>query len=421
MAQERDNVKAGLFVLLGIVLTLTVVFVLSDFERLFEQRQRVKVRYSLRDGLQGLKEGATVTLGDVPVGEVVHIRDERDEQGRVVSKIVEFSMPRRYQMYQNAVVEINAPPLGSGTKLNIRSVGADRPLEETKPIAGGRAASPLTKDLMADAGIGDLQREQIQQIIANVRDLTGRLKEDAPKISASLQETLAKAKPLLEDGQKALADLKAASADVKALTADVRQRSGPWLDRVDSLSGSADDSLKRVNALIKEKDPDVRKAIENARDISQQARDKTMAQITEALETANAALANAKKITQEFEALVVGQRPVLERMMANFQLTSDQLKLAAIEIRRSPWRLLYKPSDEELNTDNLYDAARSFALAAGTLDAASKSLQTVSRQQPADKEQIAKMLDHLEALFKRYETAEEAFWKALQGRRPEGK
>jgi hypothetical protein len=110
----------------------------------------------------------------------------------------------------------------------------------------------------------------------------------------------------------------------------------------------------------------------------------------------------------------VGQRPVLERMVANLQLSADQLKLATIEIRRSPWRLLYKPDEKELETDNLYDAARSFALAAGTLDAATQSLQAVAEKTPNDQAKIEEMVKHLEALYERFEEAEAEFWKALK-------
>ena len=143
-----------------------------------------------------------------------------------------------------------------------------------------------------------------------------------------------------------------------------------------------------------------------------------MDQITQALDVAMRAVENVKVSTQEIRTLVVGQRPVLERALANAQLTTDQLKLAAIEIRRSPWRLLYKPSDTELESDNLYDAARSFAQAAGALDSAALSVRAISEHAGGGDERLTKMIEHLEQLYVEYEKAETRFWNALEGRPP---
>src|SRR5262245_10016886 len=102
MAQKRDNVKAGLFVFVGIVLALVVVFVLSYFESLLEKRKPIEVSFALSDGLLGLKKGASITLGDQPIGEVSGIRDTLDANGRVTGKVVTASIPSKYNIYEDA-------------------------------------------------------------------------------------------------------------------------------------------------------------------------------------------------------------------------------------------------------------------------------------------------------------------------------
>ena len=88
--------------------------------------------------------------------------------------------------------------------------------------------------------------------------------------------------------------------------------------------------------------------------------------------------------------------------------------VSAIEVRRSPWRLLYKPDKKELETDNLYDAARSFAMAASAVDSATQSLEAIQLDSnEADPELLEKMLENLRALFDRYTDAESTFWEAL--------
>ena len=145
-------------------------------------------------------------------------------------------------------------------------------------------------------------------------------------------------------------------------------------------------------------------------------REQKLKQFETVLGKAETSLDNVIAATGEVKELTVTQRPVLERTLANAQLASDQLKLATIEIRRSPWRLLYVPKDEELETDNLYDAARAFALAAGTLDSASSELRAVVEKSPNNKSEIERQIKHLELLFERFEESEKRFRAALEDR-----
>lgn len=503
MTTQRDNVKAGLFVFLGIVLSLVCIFVLSDFNSLFAKTQKVRIYYALSDGLQGLQLGAAVKLGGQPIGDVADIEDfepttDATESAGVRGIIVTINIPERVKLYWNARVELSVPPLGTGTALNIADVGRDvalydsntpipmdvyekaypeyratpasspnisgeplfilgvplftlgEPLFTMKPIPDGAipgrvAGSSLTKNITRDMGIADAQRVQIKQIIANVAVITTdlkrvsavlakndtsiektltnieavsqTLKDDLPEVTASAKRTMAKAEETIgkvgAEVELAIKDARASLADVKAVTADVRERSGAWFDRIDSITKQTDEVINDLKVMVKEQSPVVGEAIANIRDVTKIAKEKTMKQIDEALTKANAAVDNLRDASAEVKTLAVGQRPVLERAFANFELTSAQLKLASIEVRRSPWRLLYEPDDKELETDNLYDAARSFALAAETLDSASKSLQAVVKENPASP-QVAGMVKHLETLFTKFKVAEDSFWNALK-------
>ena len=67
--------------------------------------------------------------------------------------------------------------------------------------------------------------------------------------------------------------------------------------------------------------------------------------------------------------------------MQHARPAGDQLKLAAIEVRSQPWRLLHEPDTKELSTQALYDATRSYASAASDVRAASEALSQVSLMQ----------------------------------------
>ncbi len=502
MNTQRDNVKAGLFVLVGIVLAVAVIIILADFGAFFASEQKIRVYYALNDGLQGLKPGARVNLGGQPVGEVVAIDDYTRPGGdHVEGKIVTLSVPARYRVYWTAHIEVEKPPLGTNTTMNIANVGdkalltaeilpdgtqvlketvvpfydnnqpipepvyrqafperrdglaADSPMRPLPPgtIPGQIAGTTLTKSLTQDIGIGELQRRQIAEmiddfhlvadnlremskdlrkvtgtlgeksasvgeILDNVNAASASLKKEVPEIAAQAKATLGKADGIFEDARLAMADVKAAVKDARDVVADAKQRSQKWFGDIDAVTAAANEGVSRLRDLIKEKSPAVGESIDNLQMITRTVKEKTLVQIESALDKANSALENTRVATDEVKSLVIGQRPVLERFFANGQLMSAQLKLAAIEVRRSPWRLLYSPDEKELETDNLYDAARSFALAASTLDAAADSLRTMTAKDPNNAAQIKRMLDDLEKLYVKYKDAENHFWQALKDR-----
>ncbi len=424
MASDRDNFKAGLFVIIGVMLGLVLIFLLADIQQLLEKQQQVRVYYALGDGIKGLKAGAQITLGDQPVGTVLEIQDAV-EADHVVGKRVIVEMPDRIKLYEDAAIELVVPPLGSGTRLNIRSVGAGSPYNASQDIAGQLASSELTKSLAKHAGIAEKQRQQIKQVIANAAAITETLKNDLPQITATIQQVLDKAGPVVDEVQVAVNNMKQATEDVKQITGNYRTRSAGWADRVDRITGNIDQATGTVNQLVKDKRETIGQTVDdlgaaagNVKAVTVRAKGETMDQITVALNKADAALENVRHATDQLKTLAVGQRPVLERAIANAQITTGQLKLTAIEVRRSPWRLLYKPDDKELATDNLYDAARSFALAAGALDSAAQSLRAVSTQEGVATDTITQMVSQLEKLFGKFAEAEQSFWQALKPHGP---
>ncbi len=432
--KQRDNFKAGLFVLGGIALAMVCVILLSDIERFFEEKQVVTVSFALDEGVKGLKPGAAVTIGNHPAGRVLAITDQLGEDGVVTGKLVTAQIPAKFKLYENAQFELVVPPLGSGTALNIRSFGANQPpmpgmqpqgdswaYEPGEVIDGNLANSELAMQFLKASGIEDQQRQQIRAIVANVERITSQVREDLPALSANIKEKIDKLDPILENADATVADARVAMADAKASVADVRQRSTEWFDRVDTITGNVKSTTARVDAMVEEKDPVVRAAIDDTRAIVGTVRSENLKQIKEAMTKVNSALdrtlpalEDVQTVLSETRTAVVAQRPTVERIIANLSLTASQLKLASVEVRRSPWRLLYKPTTEELDSDNIYDAARSFAMAAEALESTSRSLAALSEDPQTEQARMENMVNYLSDVFSRFESAEDEFWQALQ-------
>src|SRR5690606_21094860 len=114
----------------------------------------------------------------------------------------------------------------------------------------------------------------------------------------------------------------ATAANVAAVTASINRKLPGMLDHINALVARLNDTVGQANeALV-----DIRDTAANARELSAAAR-----------------------------SVVVSNRSRFDDMIASMKVTADNLKGASAEIRRSPWRLLYKPARGEMANLNLFD------------------------------------------------------------------
>ncbi len=480
MAQDRSNVKAGIFVLAGIILFVAVIITLSDLQSLFRPAQKLEVKYRLSDGLWGLAVGSQVAVGHEPIGTVTRITDGYTE-GRLTHKFVVFEVPADLTLYDNARIELVVPPLGGGTYLNISSVGFEPTADQVRqvaddrvvgptgqarlgeswvlepgdpPLSGQIAGSHITESFAGDMGIGDRQRRKLQTIIDNVEQFTEGLAGATPTdqlagparrwraTAEDLRSTIAGLKQLSQglagdvpDGQltprarriaDTIAHLEQVTGRVNTVMAAVERKYEQWVGGITDIIASARDGADRITQMIDENRPVVRDGVAYARDtfdntraITAEFRNKTLEKVQGLIGQAGESFGKLKETVSEVKGLVVTQKPVVERMLANLRLTSDQLKLTAVEVRRTPWRLLYTPSEKELESENLYDAARSYTMAVGTLDSTVQSLQSMLQEYGAEIDpqdsNLQLILDNLHDNFEKFAEAEDRFWEVLKG------
>ena len=470
--KKQDNVKAGLFVLLGIILALVVIFTLADISRFTQTKKPVKVFYQLAVGVQGLKPGAAVTLGDQPVGEIQSIepysppKKHEDGTEHILGLTVTMLIPEKITIYWDAQIELVVPPLGSGTRLNIASVGgsigiqsqAQRDAMEyttsnTMPatvvpdwslatgqkrseltnkdllalypgpvdaIPGAIAGSPLVRDMTVNMGIESKQRQEIQIIFENVAAITSSLRTDLPQITTRAKTVMGNADTLVTKAQGSIDSLNKSLDHIKTVTSDIAANSKEWNTKIGKILDRADNAMGKLDALVESQQQTVKDSLANIKTATADAKDllaglkgNTLDQLNIAMTSVKQTAENLKSSSAKIRDFVAGAKPVLENTLANAQISAEQMNLATVEIRRSPWRLLHTPSEEELETDNLYDAARSFALAAGALQAASASLDAVVQQQNSDPKQVQEMVQHLSTIFDKFKSTEKIFWDTL--------
>jgi ABC-type transporter Mla subunit MlaD len=139
-------------------------------------------------------------------------------------------------------------------------------------------------------------------------------------------------------------------------------------------------------------------------------------QIQQTLEKAGLALDTARSTLNNLKELSGDER--IDRVINNIAEVSVNLKLTSEEVRRAPWKLLYKPTQKELKIQSLVDSAGAFAVGAERLDNTAfrfqKLMATPEDKAVLDKEQIKSMVAELETSFEQFRKAEKRFWEALE-------
>ncbi len=135
----------------------------------------------------------------------------------------------------------------------------------------------------------------------------------------------------------------------------------------------------------------------------------TIVKVNSALETAQAAIENIKELVEDER---------IESIISNISEASINLKLTTREVRRAPWKVLYKPKQKEYKIQALLDSAGAFAAGAERLDNTAMRLNKLvtasDSKSQVDIDKIKSMVSELETSFEQFQKAEKKFWDELK-------
>lgn len=379
--RNRNNIRAGVFVSVSIIIGLAVLIILTDaIGAITRVTDRYIVTFDVASGVANLKSGSDVRVGGVRMGQVSKIEPQLEE-GQAFRKIdVRFNLDRRVVIYSNAHVLVSAPILGSDAWLDIPNVGdpsAGRP-------PGGRLVGVSSVGMLTSL-LGSENATKANEMVENVRQFSAFLGE----VPDEYQKRIV---PVIDN-------VGSVAGDAKVVVQDIRQTHWPtWADAVDKvltwatgatgkLDGAIDEGkglLADSRTVVNENRPQIKSIVDNLTSTTQTLNTQTIDKFHKFLDTGQQGLDQAVAVLEDMRIDYGSWATNLGEVLANANLASQQLKLTTIETRRSPWKLLYRPSPDELQHELLYEAARSFAVAAADLKAASQSVQRILDQH-ADK------------------------------------
>jgi ABC-type transporter Mla subunit MlaD len=437
---SRNNVVAGLFLILSIILAVAIAFILSDVQDKFAKRTEYLVRFPTNIGVTGLQPGADVTFGGLSIGRVRAIKenvatDSLTGVDVVRSHDVVIAVRSDLVLYEDAFADLTLPLLGGVSRINIASPGigeyAGGPQDANPTLDPGEALrGRFAPSILTQLGFTTEEALAIKETIHEVREISANVNE----VSESMKRMALELEPEFGEG---VDDGRSTLANIRAFTERFNAEDDGWSVKVDSILANADEASAKIPPAI----DDAKAALSDARAVIDENREKiasimdnvdattervkldTMDQIDELLDKGTLALGSYKDVADNANSILLSNKPKIAATLDSANDIGVQGKLFVEEIRSQPWRLLKKPSEEDLMREPIYEAARAYARAVSDLRIASEALDAAvlhaaANPNPEAVEEIRSIADVVDEAYGRYGQAERALLERLQTQSP---
>lgn len=394
--KQRNELAAGLFVTVAVVVTVGVVLWLGAAEIFRPARQQAVFAVSEEVGSVGLTSGSSVEIAGTEIGKIVEVHLQPDKK-----RAIYIADIRRddVHIYADARARVVQGFVGE-SMLVVTDRGSEDagPADENNPVQLAGGMSQAMADISETANM-------LRGIAETVRDTVAPA--DGDGVLATVEGIIDR--------------LDAATENVLKITANVRRET----ERTDdALIGKVHGTMDNVHAIAADARPKVEETLTSVRNTAgniEQYSEHDIADILAKLREVNDEILKIAKdfsdVSSRARQTMAINRPKIDEMIDNMTLVSANLKAASTEIRRNPWRLLYRPEDKELRSQNIYDAARAFSAGAQQLDQALMKLKGLAEAYPdtvpADDPTLEEIHRQIRKTFSEFSTAEQKLWEEL--------
>jgi ABC-type transporter Mla subunit MlaD len=379
MTKDRNAFFAGLFIIASAILILAVIVGIKGFGSLALPHNSYTATFTLKDNVSGLRVGDDVRVGGVKLGSVREIEYKPAAADSDAMIHVRFRLPKYVGLTEKARVVVESTVTGT-SNLNIDNINpADTALADGGSIKG--TPGSLTQLFASLGDVGPKVSTALDEYKGLATDLRGKIEPAYQKYANVADrggEALSEVRDVFGESK---GDFKGTIANLNASTATIKEKIGPILEKLDGGLTKVQSSLDSANA---------------------------------ALEDIKGVASNTKDITANVRGILNNNRSRIEGMIASMKTTGDNLKGATSEIRRAPWRLIYKPAGVDQQNQSLFDSARQFAEGANDLDDAASALRDALKNPAVDGAQIEKLVEQLDVSFKKFNKVESQLWEQVK-------
>jgi len=416
MGDKSAEIRAGIVVLVSIVILAAGLFIVSGGWERFEDKERFTIYFP---NAGGLGRGDTVLLAGQKAGSVEEVDNKAPPQRR--DGALERFVAVTVELSAGSEIPIDSRFKISKSITNVATLHIDRGKAkeladtETKLFGTRRATFDETVDsAMQKLGTAEDAIKEFKGLMVDARKKIGDL--DFARIQSKIEgilDTIQSAVTEIETTVKgdeglvhqALVDLRATAANLEQFSSDLK---GDWPEiegKVQTILDNVEAASADLSGILKENRPDVRALVQNVKDASHR-----IAPLLESFEA----------VGKEANEAIVEMRPDLVRAVKTAGKAFDNFEAVTEDLKTAPWKLINKPSDEESDDVHLYNAARLYIDAAGRINENIEDLDTLRRlgvledQDRADL--VARTLQILQQSLKEFEERERKLVGLIQER-----
>ena len=391
---DRNAFKAGLFIIISIVLIIAVIVAIKGAGQFIEPDQIRTATFTLADDVGGLRRGDDVRVGGLKVGIIRSINVETPDDGKTEPRVVvSFNIPKRIILHQGARIGVQNTITGTSW-LNFTSLGTGTALADDATLKGEAGAYTQLFNSVGELApeVSKLAHDIRTVTLPKVNDTVDNTKVATASLRSHIEDIIARYNRLTDRLSEVFVNLRDilgdSKHDIRGLFANVNAASGTLKDKLPTILDDFDALVKKVNDELQS--------------------------TSGVLADVKTTIANTRDATGSIRSILVTNRGKIDEMINSLKTAGDNLKFATAEIRHSPWRLLYKPHPGEVANLNLYDATRQFAEGANQMSDAATALRDALSDPKADQKQIESLVKRLDESFGEFQKVESDLWKKVK-------
>jgi phospholipid/cholesterol/gamma-HCH transport system substrate-binding protein len=393
----------GLVVVTAIAGLLGLMMVASDGPGFLAPQKTIDVIF--RDG-QGIRVGSPVRVAGLDAGNVVDL-DLVEVEGTLRAR-VRISLPSGLvkKLRQDVKVSIT-PGLTGMSHVNIVATGKSAvALVPGQSIQG--VESSFFDPIIEQVGLGPVERSHLSHTIAEVRQTVDTVGPRLRQMLTGFQETTSNLKEMSDAIRPAV---ESTVGNIEALS---RRISGST-PKIEATIARLETITRQAELMLGENRENVRSSLASVRDLTASANDivtRDRVKVEKLLDGLDMTRARADRVLYQAD-VIAGQgvqilsrsRAEIERSVTNIRDATDWGNKLVQKIYTNPFVLspFYKPSNEDLRVQAIYDTAQVFSKGAQELNDAIKTLEGVQAQvkTPEQQQEVLQLQQKALALTER--------------------
>ena len=388
--KRQNNIRAGVFVTISIVLGFVVFSILTNaWDRMFKSVSSYVVVFPVEEGVGALASGSPVRLGGVIIGSVTGVTPIVND-GEPTSNIeIRFQVEQDFHLYDNATIFAKSGLLGSTSWLSIVNVGSGTQANESTVLSG-------TTQSMVTQLLGDDAEINISKSLDALRRLSEALAVEDGAIGALLGS---------EDATALKSAIHSARASLSSIETITEMTESQWEEWQASVSMLLEDA-KQLPA-------EVKATLNSVQETIHQIQSDVLQNAELAMESLNSTMQNLEVMSGEFKTSSPRWSDDVSATLRNFKNISTRAKAAIDEISASPWRLLYRPTDREVAYEQLNAASWNLLSSLQELSDVTSEMESLS-QSSAAPEEAQELSELLRDSVVRFDQARGAMLQQMQ-------